>query len=73
MVSARIVERHFPGVTCSQRACKFLRLGLVLGARFAYRDAMFHPVPRVDRWEPLIAAAVAAVLAVALAAAAFLR
>jgi len=34
---------------------------------------MFHPVPRVDRWDPLIAAAVAALLAAALVATAFLR
>ncbi len=26
---------------------------------------MFHPVPRVDRWEPLIAGAVAALVIVA--------
>lgn len=31
---------------------------------------MFHPVPRVDRWEPLIAGAVAALIAAAIAMAA---
>jgi hypothetical protein len=33
---------------------------------------MFHPVPRVDRWEPLIAGAVAVLIAAALVAAALL-
>ncbi len=26
---------------------------------------MFHPVPRVDRWEPMIASAMAALIGVA--------
>jgi hypothetical protein len=34
---------------------------------------MFHPVPRVDRWEPLIAAAVAVLIVAALAVAAFVH
>jgi hypothetical protein len=29
---------------------------------------MFHPVPRVDRWEPLIVSAVAALIALAMLA-----
>ena len=31
---------------------------------------MFHPVPRVDRWEPLLAAILALVIAAAVLAAA---
>jgi hypothetical protein len=33
---------------------------------------MFHTVPRVDRWEPLMAGAVALLIAAALIATAFL-
>jgi hypothetical protein len=33
---------------------------------------MFHPVPRVDRWEPLIASAVAVSIALATLAVQFL-
>jgi hypothetical protein len=33
---------------------------------------MFHPAPRVDRWEPLIAAVVAASIALAMRAVQFL-
>ncbi len=29
---------------------------------------MFHPVPRTDRWDPLVVAAVMAVLAIGFAA-----
>ena len=34
---------------------------------------MFHPVPRVDRWEPLIAGAVAAIVIVAAITTALIR
>jgi hypothetical protein len=39
---------------------------LYLERRLSTVSVMFHPVPRVDRWEPLLAALVAAIIAVVL-------
>jgi hypothetical protein len=36
-------------------------------------DQMFHPVPRVDRWEPLVIAGVVVLMVTATALATWLR